>query len=85
MVRGVAWLAALGVLALAGPPAYHAGSGAYFRFHLKSVRQSAMKSCGGPLLDNPSDYQKEQYTTCMASHEELLKAESDYAKFKKGG
>lgn len=85
VVRGMIWVAVLVVLVVVGPTVYKTGYGAFLRFRLQNAKQSAMKSCNGPILAETPDYQKEQIRQCLATNEELLTAQATYDKFMNPG
>ncbi len=65
-------------------PAYKFAGTTYFRYRLNTVKEAAMKSCGGPITESMYPNQKEQINKCMDTDETLIKAQDDYTGFTKG-
>ncbi len=80
-IRGGVWLIVIVIVAIVAMPIYHASNSAYQKFHLDSVTQNAMKSCGGPATASMSVYEQAQVNDCLAKDEDFVKAKQDYAAF----
>ena len=77
----VVWIGVAAALAIGAVPGYHAGKGAYLKFHLDSVTANVMQHCNGPVTDSTPSYQRDQINDCISKDEDLTKAKADYAAF----
>jgi hypothetical protein len=84
VVRPIAWAVVVIVAACFAPTGYHSAFAAYYRYRVNTTTESAMKSCGGPITDSTSSYQKDDIAHCMAADAVLNKAKEDYDNFTKG-
>jgi len=66
---------------LAIKPAYEAAGTAYFRYRLNTVKEAAIKSCGGPITETSMGYQKDQFDKCMSTDETLQTAQTNFDNF----
>jgi uncharacterized membrane protein YvbJ len=84
VVRIIGWVAIAIVVICVARPAYHGAFAAYYRYRLNTVKEAAMKSCGGPITENTPSSTKDQIDHCMATDELLIKAQGDYSDYTKG-
>jgi hypothetical protein len=77
------WVAVIVVAFFVGPGLYRSALGSYLKFHLESINANTVKSCGGPVTETTPLYQATEYQKCMASNEDLLKAQQDWDDFNK--
>jgi len=83
-IKMVVWVAAVIIVLIVAPRAYHAAFAGYYRYRLNSVKESAMKMCGGPITDSTTPYQKADIEKCMAADDVVTKAQGDFDNFTKG-
>ena len=83
VIRGLIWVGVVVVLLIVGPVVYRTAWGSYLQYKLKGAKQSAMKDCGGPLLNDTPQTQVDQFNKCMATNAEFTEAENAYNSFKK--
>ena len=81
IVRIAMWVGVLIVLVVAGPPVYHAAGAAYYKHHLQSISEGAMRDCGGPFVDSMGPQKADEIKKCLDENQDLIKAKADYAKF----
>ena len=69
------------VVLIAAPLIYHAGFGAYYNYRLNTVKEAAMKECGGPPTATMQPYEKEQVNKCLSNDTAYTNALNDFNNF----
>jgi len=81
IVRSITWVVALVVLAVVAMPIYRLASAAYYKHHLRSITERAMRNCNGPVTDTMGPNQVDEINKCLAQDADLQEAKTAYAKF----
>lgn len=72
-------IAVIAVVLLLAYPAYRFAGTTYFQYRLNTVKEAAAKAC------KDSSNQRDQIDQCLATDDNLIKAQTDFDNFTKGG
>ena len=81
ITRSITWVVGLIVLVCVAPSIYHFSAAAYYKHHLQSITERAMRNCNGPVTDTMQPGQVDDINKCLAQDADLQEAKTDYAKF----